>query len=230
MNMRLHIIGTSHIAKQSINEIKEAFKQEKPDLVAVELDAGRAQALLQSQHRRLLWRDLFALGIKGFLFAKIGQYIQQKLGQSVGVAPGAEMKTALELAQQHKLKIALIDQPIQTTLRNLSKQLTWKEKWRFLADIFKGIFFPKSQLRELGLESFDLKKVPEDKLILRMMSQLQLRYPSVYQVLVEERNKYMVKKLVYLLREHPKEKILVVVGAGHKAGMEELLLKVDVVD
>ena len=55
------------------------------------------------------------------------------------------------------------------------------------------------------------------------------RYPSIYNVLVEERNRYMIKKLIKLLRENPDQKILVIVGAGHEEGMKELLLKVDVV-
>ena len=47
--------------------------------------------------------------------------------------------------------------------------------------------------------------------------------------LVEERNKYMVRQLVRLMKEYPGKKILAVVGAGHEKGMRELLLKVDVV-
>ena len=35
--------------------------------------------------------------------------------------------------------------------------------------------------------------------------------------------------LVKLMRENQEKKILAVVGAGHKEGMEKLLLKVDVV-
>ena len=62
-----------------------------------------------------------------------------------------------------------------------------------------------------------------------MMKTLRKRYPTVYKVLVEDRNKYMVKKLVALMRQYPEKKILAIVGAGHKEGMEKLLLKVDVV-
>jgi pheromone shutdown protein TraB len=50
----------------------------------------------------------------------------------------------------------------------------------------------------------------------------------VYKTLVSDRNKYMVKQLVKLMRAHPGKRILCVVGAGHKKGMEELLLRVEV--
>jgi len=227
--MNFKIIGTSHIAAQSINEIKTAVKTDKPDIIAVELDFQRASALMAEQKNKVKLSDILKIGVKSYLFVKIGQYVQQKLGQMVGVSPGSEMKTALELARKEKLEIALIDQPIQTTLKNFSKELTWKEKFRFIGDIFKGLFFKKKQMKELGLEDFDLSKVPPEEVIEKMMTTLKKRYPNVYKTLVADRNRYMVKKLVKLLRTNPQKKILVIVGAGHKQGMEELLLKVDVV-
>lgn len=227
--MEIKIIGTSHIAAQSIKEIKSAFQSFKPEIVAVELDIQRASALISGEKKNLSLAAIGALGVKGYLFAKIGQYIQQKLGKSVGIIPGADMKTALELAKEHKIQVAFIDQPLPMTLQNFSKQLTWKEKGRFVMDMLKGLLFPKRQMREMGWDSLDLRKVPEKELIAKMMKNLQKRYPNVYKALVEDRNKYMVKKLVQLLRSHPDKKILVVVGAGHKEGMEELLLKVEIV-
>ncbi|MBU0460139.1 MAG: TraB/GumN family protein [Nanoarchaeota archaeon] len=227
--MTLKIIGTSHIAQQSVDEIKKAVKEEQPEIIALELDLQRASALMSEQKNKVKFSDIMRIGIKGYLFVKVGQYVQQKLGKMVGVAPGSEMKTALELARREKLQIALIDQPIQITLKRFSKSLTWREKFHFISDFFKGIFFRKKQMKELGLENFDLTKVPAEKMIEKMMLQTKQRYPSIYKTLVTDRNQYMVRKLVKLLRAHPDKKILAIVGAGHKKGMEKLLLKVDVV-
>lgn len=227
--MTLRIIGTSHIAKQSIEEIKKAIQDDKPDIIAVELDAERAAALLHKQPRRISIREITQIGLRGYVFVRLGQYLQQKLGKMVGIAPGSEMKTAMEAARKNNLELALIDQPIKTTLRNFSKNLTWAEKGRFVLDLVKGIFFPKKQIKELGLENFDLRTVPEDKMIQKMMLQLKKKYPSVYKTLVEDRNKYMVKQLVKIMRKNPGKNILAVVGAGHKEGMEKLLLKVEIV-
>ncbi len=225
----VRILGTSHIAKQSIQEITHAIGGDKPEIVALELDIQRAAALLEGTPRKISPWHIGRIGLKGYLFARIGQAVQQRLGRVVGVAPGSEMKTALELARKHKIQMELIDQPIAMTLRALSKSLTWREKWRFGCDLLYGLLFPRQQMKEYGLEQFDLHKVPEAELIHKMMGQLKRRFPSVYRTLVEDRNKYMVRKIVGLLRQHPGKKILVIVGAGHKEGMEELLLKVDVV-
>ncbi len=227
--MNLTIIGTSHIAKQSVNEIKQAIEDTKPEIVAVELDLQRAIALMQKQKSRVSIVDILKIGVKGYIFVKIGQIVQQKLGKMVGVSPGSEMKKALQLAKKYDLEVAFIDQPIQITLKKFSKTLTWREKFRFLGDLVKGLLFPKRQAKELGLDKFDLTKVPKDEVIEKMMDQTKDRYPSVYKTLVDDRNKYMVRSLVKLMRKHPEKKILAVVGAGHKKGMEELLLKVEVV-
>ncbi len=62
-----------------------------------------------------------------------------------------------------------------------------------------------------------------------MTGHLKKRYPSIHKALITDRNKYMVKKLVKLIRAHPDKKILAVVGAGHEEGMLSLLNKVDIV-
>ncbi|MFH1276398.1 MAG: TraB/GumN family protein [Candidatus Woesearchaeota archaeon] len=228
--MKPYIIGTSHISKDSIEEIKTAIESKKPDIIAVELDRERATALFSEEAKtKMSFSEIFKIGLKGYLFAKVGQVVQRKLGQYVGSAPGSEMKTAIEEAKKRNLKVALIDQPIRITLKNFSKELTWKEKFHFIGDIFKGILFRKKQMKELGIENLDLNKVPGKELIKKMMGKLKKDYPNIYKTLVEDRNKYMVKKLVKLMRDNPEQKIVVVVGAGHQEGMEELLLKVDVI-
>ena len=225
----LKIIGTSHIAKQSINEIKKAFDEFQPDVVGVELDLQRARSLMQDQKSKISIAAIRQIGVKGYVFAKVGQIVQKKLGKFVGVSPGTEMKTAIALAAKEKKEVAFIDQPIQITLKNFSKNLTWKEKFRFVGDIFKGLVQPKKQIKQYGLDQFDLSKVPKDELIKKMMLQMKERYPNVYKTLVEDRNKYMFKHIVTILRKFPEKKVLIIVGAGHKEGIEEMLNKVDVV-
>ena len=225
----IKIIGTSHIAKQSVDEIKSAVSAWKPEIVAVELDLQRATALMSEEKSKVGIGMILKIGVKGYIFAKIGQIVQQKLGKMVGVSPGSEMKSALELARKKKLEIALIDQPIGITLKKFSKYLSWKEKFRFFWDMIKGLISPRKQMKEMGLEGFDLSKVPGKEVVKKLVNQMRKRYPNVYRALVSDRNKYMVKNIVKLLRKNPGKKILVIVGAGHEEGMQKLLLKVDVV-
>ncbi|MCK5282325.1 MAG: TraB/GumN family protein [Nanoarchaeota archaeon] len=214
----LYIVGTSHISKQSINEIKKAFDDLNPEILAIELDKGRAYALMSEKQSKLSLYHIKRIGLKGFLFALIGSWVSKKLGKLVGVQPGSEMKTAMLLAKKNKTKIALIDQDIELTLKKFSKHLSWKEKWNLMVDILKGIFLRKKD----PLLNFDLSKVPEKKLIKLMMAKVKERYPNIHKVLIEERNYYMARKIKRLMSDNPQKKILAIVGAGH----EEDILKI----
>jgi len=216
----LIIVGTSHIAKQSMREVEEAVSNNKPDIIAIELDRRRFIALMhkkKGKKDRIRLRDIRRIGVKGYLFSLIGGYIQKKLGKIVGVVPGSDMKKAIKLAKKNNLQIALIDQDIEVTLKKFSKSFTWREKWHIVADIFKGIFFRKNVVQ------FDLSKVPDEQVIKKMMKEVKVRYPNLYRVLVTERNKIMAVNLFKIMREHPDKKILAVVGAGHAEDMMKII-------
>lgn len=213
----LTIIGTSHISKNSVSAIKAFIEDEKPDIVAVELDRGRLSQLFSEEKERLHLSSVFHVGIKGFMFAVIGRYAQKKLGDIVGVKPGSDMKTAIMLAKKHNLQLALIDQDIRITLSRFSKAFGWKEKWSLIKDVVSA-FFKKDKVIQ-----FDLKKVPSKTIIKRLLSEVKSKYPGLYQVLVEERNHVMVRNLKKLMTQNPDKKILAVIGAGHEEGMIELL-------
>ena len=47
----LTIIGTSHISKQSVNDVKEHILIEKPEIIAIELDKIRLYSLLNKKKK-----------------------------------------------------------------------------------------------------------------------------------------------------------------------------------
>ncbi len=221
---QIKLVGTSHIAKQSVKEIKAAIASFRPDIVAVELDQRRLYGLLTQERKQKYSLSMAKdIGLSGYIFAVIGSFLSRKLGKSVGVMPGEDMLTAVRIAKEHKLEIALIDQDIGITLRNFSKGLSWKERFQFIKDIFKGIFFKKSQMKKYGLKKMDLSKVPTGKVIQKLLGSMKIDYPNIYKALVEDRNHYMAKKLNFLRGKFPEKKILAIVGAGHIDGMQNLI-------
>jgi len=219
----LTIIGTSHIAKQSLDEVETTITKQKPDIIAIELDRKRFYALTHEEKRKLRLSDLRKIGLKGFLFNLIGAWVEERLGKMVGVKPGSEMITAINLAKKLKLKIALIDQDIEITMKRLSKELTWKEKGRFIIDIIKSIFFKNAELKELGIKSIDLTKVPSKTLIKKLIKKVKQRYPNFYKVLVEERNQIMANNLVQIMQQNPDKRILAIIGAGHEEDILDII-------
>ena len=192
----LTIIGTSHIAKQSLDDVGKAIEEGKPGIIALELDERRLYGLFRKPGKIRLY-DIKRVGIKGFLFSLIGAWAEKKLGKMVGVAPGSEMKNAVRLAKKYNIQIALIDQDIEITLKRFSKSLTWKEKWNFIADILKAIFMRKKVIE------FDLTKVPSKKVIKKLVGEVKKRYPNIYKVLIEERNEVMANNLKKIMELNP---------------------------
>lgn len=222
----LTLIGTSHIAKQSVLEVKEAIER-KPDIVGVELDKPRLEGLKSRKTGKIRLKDLFRIGMTGFLFAVIGAWAQKKLGSIVGVDPGAEMLTAVNLARKNGLRLELIDQDIRITLNRLSRFVTRKEKLRFFYDVVKAILFRKSEMKRLGIEDFDLSKVPSEKIIRALIMEMKRNYPNAYKVLVEERNMFMASRLAGLLNANPGMKIIAVIGAGHEQELLDMVIEKD---
>ena len=206
----LFLIGSSHIAKERVNEVKTAFSEIEPDIVALELDQIRLYLILNPKKRKNSLKDIRSIGLTGYIFNIIGAITEKKMGKLVGMEPGAEMKEALKLAKQNNTKISLIDQDIRITLKRLSEELTIKEKMRFAIDIF-GVGLFKKQIKEI-----DLTKVPDKKFIKKLTNIVKKRYPSIYKVLIKERDKILAKNLNTLITNYPDKKILAIVGAGHE--------------
>jgi|SRR3989344_1537241 len=203
----LTIIGTSHISIESVKEVNNFIKKNKPEIIALELDNKRYTALIEKRKNNL--KDMLKVGLKGYLINLIGTYIEKKLGKLVGVRPGSEMITAIKLAKKHKLHIALIDQDIQITLKKLSK-ISFKEKIRIIKDILKGALFKKEIIK------IDLREVPNQEFIEKIINIVKQRYPEIYNILIKERNEIMAKALYKIINLDKDKKILAVIGAGHE--------------
>lgn len=212
--MPIHIIGTSHIAKESVENVKLLIKEKKPECIAVELDANRYYALLYRQ------RGEIKLPFLQKTILTLMQKLQENLSQKTNIFPGQEMLSAVEYATANGIKVAFIDQNINYTVSRLMSKLSFFDKIKllvFLIPAFMGI-----PVKSLALE-LDLNKVPDDKLIERALSELKKEFPAIYEVLIGERNRYMARNILKL-REQFKT-IVVVVGAGHVNGIKALLKK-----
>jgi pheromone shutdown-related protein TraB len=215
MHKNVVLVGTSHIAKESMDKISEVFSSLNPDIVCVELDHKRLHSLLSDAKPDRSLSGIKRYGLSGYLFAIIGGFIQEKLGNVVGVKPGSDMLAAVNLARNNNKILHLVDQDIEITLRRFSKAFTWREKFRIIGDIFKAPFSKKQKI--------DLNKVPKEELINKLMGDIKKRYPSIYLVLIDERNHVMAKNIYRIMSQNEDKKILVVIGAGHEKELLHLI-------
>jgi pheromone shutdown protein TraB len=225
--MNYKLLGTSHVAQESVEQIEQAVKDFKPDVVCIELDKNRLHGLLSKETTKMSPKLIFELGLWGYLFGLAGQYAQKTIGKKLDITPGKDMLTAFQVAQKHNLKVALIDQNVRVTLKRVSKLFSFRERTKLVGSIFSGLIFRKRAVKkfqkELGTTDLDLSKVPSGELIVKMIGILEKEYPGLYKALVDERNHVMVNRMVGLYKKYPESKFLVVVGAGHVEGMEKLL-------
>lgn len=212
----IYLIGTSHVAEQSINQVKNFFKDIEPDIIALELDPGRLYSLTHNVKRPKNQVLLKNLGVMGFLFYLFGEFAQKKIGNVVKIEPGSEMLTALKLAKKNKIDVALIDKNIQITLRRFSKKFKKREVLKMIADILSSPF-KKNNL------NVDFKKVPDKEIIDFVLKHTKKRYPSLYKVLIQERDLHMARLLNKISEKYPDKKIMAVVGAGHVDGITKYL-------
>ncbi|MGM5479964.1 MAG: TraB/GumN family protein [Nanobdellota archaeon] len=216
---RYVIVGTNHISKQSQQDIKQAVLTFKPDAIAVELDVRRAQSLDQPQAKKPRPRELIKhFGFKGFVFFSIASFFQKKLAKVAGVMPGVEMKYAMDFARRNSLELYYIDKPITVTIRSLFSTITWKEKWRLARYVLQALSPFKKRKKKI---SVPITQIPDASFITSLLNLLSTSFPSLYDVLIERRNKYMARKIVLFLKRNPSKKLLVVVGAGHVPGLKE---------
>lgn len=203
----IKIIGTSHISSDSITEVQEAIDELDPDIVAVELDPVRLRALKQgTKQQRARSPLLFVM-----------QYIQEKLGETVGMTPGTELLKAAEHAESRGIPVALIDQHISETMDKV-KQAPLLEKIKLLAYLLIGSFL-------IDTPSFDLDSVPSDAIINRLLLRFEIAFPYLFKTLVEERNEQMAVNIRYLDEQY--DTVVAVVGAAHRSGLLSLLEDVD---
>ena len=197
--MSIKIVGTSHVSKESIQRIDEAFEDFDPDVICLELDKNRLNSLLADE------QDLSQMGLLHRGLAMFQRYI----GGKTGVMPGEEMQHAFERAHSEGKEIYLIDQDIRHTLRRL-KMVRRKEKVKAVAMLPLSFFG----------EKFDYTRIPEQDKIDELLEIFRDKFPEIYQVFVEERNVHMAESLRIVKKNHPDENILAVVGAAHKTGLE----------
>ncbi|MEG3224237.1 MAG: conjugal transfer protein TraB [Methanobacteriales archaeon Met13] len=214
---KLQIIGTAHVSQKSVEEVKNTIMENEPDIVAVELCPARYHNMMNEKEGNedkktpqirdiLKGNNLTLFLVSGFL-----SYMQKKIGDDMGVKPGAEMMAAMEAAQEVGARLALIDRDIQITLQRALNQMSAWEKLKFFYGIL-GSFFSKDDQIE------DLESIKEGDTLAEVMEYFQKMSPQAYHVLVDERDAYMAQMLL-----NQEGSVVAVVGAGHQGGIKHYM-------
>ncbi len=216
------LVGTAHISRESVERVRETIGAERPDVVCIELDERRYEALARPQRFEQLdlkeiirSQQLATLMLNLMLSA-----YQRNLGLQLGVQPGTELLEAAKVAEQHGIPIALVDRDVRVTLRRAWRALSLWKKLLLLSSLLGGLF----ERQELSEE--DLRELRREDVLSRLMSELGEAFPGAKGVLIDERDTYLAERI----RRTQGQRVVAVVGAGHVGGMLRALQAPERVD
>jgi pheromone shutdown protein TraB len=139
----VRVVGTAHVSQESVEEVERVIDEERPDVVAVELDEGRFRQLKGETPDDLEAADLLEGNtVFQFLAYWMLSYVQTRLGDQFDVRPGAEMLAAVERSEELGIDVALVDRNIQVTIQRFWARLTGLEKLRLLGGLAFGVADP----------------------------------------------------------------------------------------
>ncbi|WP_256686504.1 TraB/GumN family protein [Halococcus qingdaonensis] len=148
----VHVVGTAHVSHESVDEVERTIAEERPDVVAVELDQGRFRQLKGEQPDDLSAGDLLRGNtVFQFLAYWMLSYVQTRLGDEFDINPGADMLAAVETAEEHSSDVALVDRDIQMTIQRFWARMTAGEKLSMLLSLPLGFASPLAVGMGIGI-------------------------------------------------------------------------------
>ena len=216
------IIGTAHVSKKSVLEVRETIEREKPDIVAVELDHNRYKGMMDPDagDSEISFKDVLKPG-QSFYYLLYGflAYVQRKMGEQLGVPPGSEMKAAVEEAHQIGAGVALIDRDIQVTFKRFLAKLSFTEKLKMAYRIVKDMLFGNEKEMKI-----DMNNITDSDVVTAMIEEFRHLSPTAASVLIDERDAYLAGNILRTVQAAgPGKKIVAVIGAGHRPGVMKYL-------
>ena len=214
-----YIVGTAHVSQRSVDEVRAVIEQLAPDVVCVELDKARYEALTKDSVFRNL--DVFKVVREGkglYLLAHLAlSSYQRRIGAALGVKPGAELLAASEAATAKGIPVELIDRDINITLRRTWRNLGLWKRSQLLASLFVGWDDEDEKDKTPKPIGEQIEELKEPEALSEMLAKLGKKVPEIKEPLIDERDRYLASKLVEAGTGH--KRVVAVVGAAHVPGM-----------
>jgi pheromone shutdown protein TraB len=203
------LIGTGHVFDLSA-ALLAILEEKQPDVVCVELDYQRYQALMLRTTNPTAYQE--AKKDLPLIYKMLASF-QENMAEQYGVNAGDEMLAAITYAQSHQLPVEFIDTNAQNLFTTMWKTMPLTEKLKLLISGFAGLFISKKRVeKELKTyqQNFDV-----------YLEEIGKKFPTIKRVLIDERNQTMTNNLTALHEKYPT--IIACIGDGHVPGISKLL-------
>lgn len=208
----VYLVGTAHISKDSVEDVRKTVEQVRPDTICVELCKARHQAITQADN----WRKMDIVKVVRqkkavFLLAQlIMSSFYRRLGEKLGVQPGAEMIEGIRLADETGAQLVLADRDIEITLKRVWGYLGLGSKFKLAMQLVMGIFTREE------IDSDMIEQLKKQDQLEAVMAEFAGQYPEIKRRLIDERDTFLAEKI----RTAPGPTVVAVVGAGHVDGIK----------
>jgi len=214
-----HVIGTAHVSAHSVEEVRDTIARLRPDVVCVELDRRRFEALTRGDaFRDLDVRKVVRDGRALYVLAQVAlTAYQRRIGARLGIKPGAELLAAVEAAQAAGIPVELIDRDIDITLKRAWRSLGPWRRLTLLSSLF--VSSPSGGAGPTGeVDAKTIEDLKQPKALSDMLAELGRAVPEIKRTVVDERDQYLVSRMIEAGRG--RRRVVAVVGAAHVPGME----------
>ena len=208
---RVVLVGTAHISAKSAEEVEQVIGKVRPEAVCVELCESRHQSLTKPES----WREMDILQVirkkqaTTLLAHLILASFQRRLGDQLGIKPGAEMLSAIKAADATGAELVLADRNIQVTLLRTWRNLRWLDKFKVLGQLlFTLVLSPQ-------LEEQEIENLKDRDMLSQVMEAFSASFPRAKVSLIDERDAFLAENI----RKAPGRSVVAVVGAGHVEGI-----------
>lgn len=216
------VLGTAHVSRSSVEAVHKLLSIERFDAIAVELCESRAQGMRDPEAFKQM--DLFRVirqGKAGMVAASLVlSTFQKRLADQYGIEPGAEMKAAMDGAEQRNVPLWLIDREVGTTLKRAWHSVGFWQRFGLLGGMLASVFERET------IDEKEIEKLKQGDMLESAFSEFANESAPLYRSLIAERDAFMAARL----REEAGSsitanpcKVLVVIGAGHLKGLCENL-------
>ncbi len=207
----IYILGTAHVSKKSVEEVRALIKEVRPHSVCVELCESRWESIFNQDR----WKKMDIVQVireKKALFVLMQLMLSvfyKKIGERLGVRPGEDMIQAVICAREVGAEVVLADRDVNITLKRVWGHLSFWQKMRLVKEMLFGIF-------SVGdVEEEDIERLKHGDEFEVMLKEISSAFPGIKEKLIDERDIYLSQKI----RQAPGEKVVAVVGRGHIKGI-----------
>ena len=224
----VRFVPSVHFSLTHRRRVRETIRQEKPDIVAVELDEHRFDRIERNARVAAgeLAQELPPATAATYSTLKM---IQRTAGRLYGLDPGkTDMETAIETAAELDIDIALIDEPIMETIAPLSTRVGWETLPKMLLRMQTRVLDPHAQARQVDLLTLPFREITSGDDVQPAIDELRHLLPEIAEVLIDRRDRAMAQRLDRLRRDG--YDVVAVIGAGHHNGIRAVLKQLQTQD